>query len=142
MNPETRQYFTLAYAILDVPKGEVRYVAAAHPGPVHVVAAGGIELHEPSGLAIGWFPHASYEDHVVPVAAGDRLYFYSDGLPEAMNEFDEQFGFDRLCAVLDAHRGNELEASIDALVGEVQSWCGERGPHDDISVLAVEIDAT
>lgn len=140
MDPATRQYFTLAYGILDPAGCELRYVAAAHPGPIRVDRDGGAGQHPPSGMAIGWFPGTTYVEHRVELAAGDRVYFFSDGVIEATNEDDEQFGNDRLSRALAGCREADLDASLDGLLAELDRWTGESGAGDDVSVLAFELD--
>jgi sigma-B regulation protein RsbU (phosphoserine phosphatase) len=139
---ETRQYFTCVYGVLDRRNGEFRYVCAGHPGPVHVARDGEPVRHQHSGRPIGILPQAlaagGYTDHVVTLEPGDRLYLYTDGIPEAENDAQEQFGFGRLQQALAEHRSRPLQAGVDDLVTRVESWCGPTGPADDISILALE----
>ncbi|MFI5166065.1 MAG: PP2C family protein-serine/threonine phosphatase [Thermoanaerobaculales bacterium] len=139
---ETRQYFTCVYGVLDCASGEFRYVCAGHPGPVHVPKGGQVVRLQHVGRPIGIVPvslaQGTYTDHVLTLAPGDRVYLYTDGIPEAENGAEEQFGFDRLQKVLDASRGEPLQASVEALVRQLETWCGEAGFADDISVLAIE----
>jgi len=140
MSQETRQYFTLAYGLLDPQARELSWVAAGHPGPLRVGADGAVVSHPPSGMAIGWFPHASYEDQLLSLRPGDRVYFFSDGIIEAHDWEDEQFGLDRVGNVLSACRSESLDASLDTLLGEVDRWCADCGIEDDVSLLAFELD--
>ncbi len=142
MDASTRQYFTIAYALLDPARRTLRYVAAAHPGPLRVRADGTAEINAPAGLAIGWFPHARYQEHELPLTAGDRLYFYSDGLVEAEDAAGEQFGSERIAATLAARSGAQLDDTLDLLLAELAAWCGDAGPRDDVSLLALELTAT
>ncbi|MDD5564775.1 MAG: SpoIIE family protein phosphatase [Thermoanaerobaculaceae bacterium] len=141
-DPETRQYFTCVYGVLDGRTGEFRFVCAGHPGPVHVAAGRSpVSLQHP-GRPIGILPAptaaSGYADHAVTLAPGDRLYLFTDGITEAAGLSDEQFGFERLTEALCASRADPLQASVDALVGRVEAWCGESGVADDVSVLAIE----
>ena len=140
MSLETRQYFTIVYGILDPAKRELSWMAAAHPGPLHIDARGRAQVHQPTGPAIGWFPDADFEQRSLSLRAGDRVYLFSDGVVEAANYGEEQFGLDRITEVLTACRTESLDASLETLLGEVGAWCGDRGPDDDISLLAFELD--
>jgi sigma-B regulation protein RsbU (phosphoserine phosphatase) len=73
------------------------------------------------------------------MARGDRLYFYSDGLPEVRNAGRESFRLPRVLSVLDQCRDVPIQESIRRLLRAVEEWCGPVSPQDDISVLAVEI---
>ncbi|MBZ5590227.1 MAG: SpoIIE family protein phosphatase [Acidobacteriia bacterium] len=142
-DPETRQYFTCVYGVLDSSTGEFRYVCAGHPGPVHLPKSRAPVRLQHAGRPIGIVPASlaagGYTDHAVRLAPGDRIYLYTDGIPEAANAADEQFGFERLEEILFATRGEPLQSSVDALVGRVEAWCGQAGVADDVSVLAIEL---
>ena len=135
-DPSTEQYFTLAYGVLTVPTGEFRYVSAGHPPAVHVPRDAAARYLDATGLPVGF--GAGYEEHVFPLAPGDRLYLYSDGVPEAMNPAGEQFGDERLLAALERGRGLALGESVAQLETDVLDWCGTAARQDDMSVLAVE----
>ena len=134
----TELFFTLAYAVLDVPKKALRYVSAGHPPGVVVPADGSPPRFLPgTGLPVGL--GTGYEEHTLPLATGDRVYWYSDGVPEASEKGGELFGNDRLLALLAAARGEPLAASVTRLETEVMAWCGATHPRDDVSILAVEV---
>ena len=139
-DPATEQFATLVYGVLDAATGEFRYVTAGHPGPVHLPAGGQPVTLESRGFPIGLADDA-HAERTVRLAAGDRLYLYSDGLPEAMNPAGEQFGNPRLLAAIDRRRSVPLAAAVAALQAEVEQWCGAAGPHDDLSIVAAEMSA-
>jgi sigma-B regulation protein RsbU (phosphoserine phosphatase) len=138
MDPETRQYFTIAYGELDLAARALTWTSAAHPGPVLVDRNGRSRALPAEGLAIGWFPHAEYEERREGLAPGDRLYFFSDGVVEAANDEGKEFGIERLQECVSRHREQSLETSLDELLAEVVSWSGDDGPADDVSLLAFE----
>lgn len=142
-DPETGQYFTLVYAVLDTERSELRYVSAGHPPAVHLRRGGEPELHVSTGPPVGLVPAevmpSRYTETRVRLDPGDRLYFYSDGIPEATDPHDEEFGGERLVSELEGLRGRTLEESLSALVEQVRQWSGSRGLEDDVSILAVEI---
>ena len=79
----TEQFTTLVYGILNTASGEFRYVSAGHPGPVHLTPGDAPVILESQGSPIG-LADGSYEERSVRLGEGDRLYLYSDGVPEAM----------------------------------------------------------
>lgn len=132
------RYFTIAYGVLNTQTRLFRYVSAGHP-PIVVLPAG----EEPRflsvpGMAVGWFADVEYEEQAIQLAPGDRLCIYSDGVPEAMNRQQAQYGEQRLSSALVASRGGPLAESVASLLREVELWCADEGPKDDVSILALE----
>lgn len=136
----TEQLTTMVYGILNVATGEFRYVSAGHPGPVHLPLRAEPVLLESRGFPIGLTDEA-YEERSVVLGVGDRLYLYSDGIPEAMNPGGEQFGNARLLNAISQRRSEPLQESVVNLLGEIMSWHGTGRPKDDISILAIELSA-
>lgn len=139
MEASDDRFFTILYAVLHVETRRLRYVSAGHPPIVLDSAGQAPRLLGGAGYAVGLFPDSEYEEHVVPLVPGDRLWIYSDGIPEAANPQGEVYGEERLTRAIAGSRTRPLRQSVSALLGEVESWCGEPGPRDDISILVVEI---
>ena len=95
-----------------------------------------ITLH---GMAIGWTPDADFEQTTITLCPGERLCFYSDGVPEAMDPDRKQFGNDRLIESLIDARAFPLQEGVMNLVSKVEQWCGKTGPTDDVTIVAMEI---
>ena len=135
---ETTQYSTLVYGILHRGTGEFRYVAAGHAGPILVPQQGSVRSFDaPSGPPIG-FQLGAYEEHLIQLGPGDRLYLYSDGLTEAMNASDEEFGKERLMSTLEESRKMSLQESLSALERRIERWHGKSEFEDDLSVVALQ----
>lgn len=137
-DPRTEQYFTILYGTLNVKTHEVRFVSAGHPGPVYLPHHAPPMMLEVAGFPIG-LGEAQYDEQSVSLKPGDRLYLYSDGITDAMNSSDAQFGTERLLGTLDQTRELPLKESISALIRRAEEWCGAVPLKDDVSVLAVEI---
>ena len=136
-DPATEQFATLIYGILDVAVGEFRYVFAGHPGPVHLRRGDDPVVIESQGFPIGLSDEAC-EEHSVPLGAGDRLYLYSDGVPEAMDQAGNQFGEEALLQAIGRGHQEPLQASVARVLADIAEWHGAARPQDDISILAVE----
>jgi len=142
MSSNGGHFLTVVYATVDAESLEFRYCAAGHPGPTVARPGEDTRVLETQGLPIGVMADAEYETRSVQLQAGDRLYLYSDGLMEAMNERRELFGRTRIEAVIDATRGVTLDESIDALVDAAVAWQGSEHFTDDLSLLALEVCLT
>lgn len=91
-----------------------------------------------TGLPIG-LADDGYEERSLHLRAGDRLYLYSDGVPEAMDATGQQFGNSRLLEAISQGRSEPLQNSVADLLEEIARWHGSARPQDDISILAVEV---
>lgn len=115
------KFATAFLAVLDAERGALRYVNAAHNPPLLIRAGGTYEELPASGFALGMLPDSDYEETELTLAAGDALVCYTDGIVEAANPADEQFGEDRLVEVCLAAAGGPveaLEASLQRALGE------------------------
>jgi sigma-B regulation protein RsbU (phosphoserine phosphatase) len=133
----TRQYFTLVYGVIDPLSGRFEYVMAGHPAPVVLPRAGAPFPVEGAGLPIGMIDDATYADATLTLGPGDRLYFYTDGVIEALDANDAEFGQQRLLDAMVSVRERPLRAGLDAIAADVRAWCGGQ-LRDDVSLLAVE----
>ncbi len=80
-----------------------------------------------------------YDESVIDLQRGDRLYLHSDGLTEEVNAQDEEFGNQRLLSAIAAGRALGLQDTIESLVEKVVAWRGEEHLRDDVSILAVSV---
>jgi sigma-B regulation protein RsbU (phosphoserine phosphatase) len=139
MQPDSMQYFTMIYGIFDPTDRRLRYAAAGHPPIVLVPQSGDPRALATGGVPTGMFEESSWEDIMVDVSPGDRLYLYTDGVIEATSEEHGEFEVERLISELGTHRELSLQESVDAIRARVESWCGEKEPGDDVTILALEI---
>jgi phosphoserine phosphatase RsbU/P len=133
----TRQYFTLVYGVFDSAHGRFSYVMAGHPAPIVLPRTGPAAPLQGRGLPIGMLEHATFDDEAVTLRPGDRLYFYTDGVIEALNASEQEFGHARLMTEIDRLRGHPLRQGLDVIADVVIDWSGGR-LGDDVSLLAIE----
>ncbi len=132
-------YFTMLYAVLHVPTGRLDYVSGGHPAMLRVPAGGGAaEFHGAEGFPIAFVPDVTYEQKTLHLAPGDRIYLYSDGVPEAMDGSQEPYGEQAMAECLTAARGRPLDDGVAGLLAAVEKWCEPKGPLDDVSILGLE----
>jgi len=131
------QFATLLYGVLNAATGEFRYVSAGHPGPVHLPHNAKPVILESVGSPIG-LADDPYEERSVQLGAGDRLYLYSDGAPEAMDSDGKAFGETQLLAMIGKGQSELLADNVASLAKSIVRWRGVEKPQDDVSILAVE----
>ena len=141
MDPDTYQYFTIIYGVLNVETLEFRYVLAGHPQVVHAPKSGAPQFLDASGMAIGWTPDLDCEEVSVQLSPGDRLWLYSDGVPEAMDPQENQFGNRQLLEVVELTRPQPLDDSVSLLMSSVERWGRDGSLKDDVSILSFEVGA-
>ena len=87
---------------------------------------------------IAFVPAVEYEQRTLQLTAGDRLFLYSDGVPEAMDKDRNPYGDEAMLACIAGGRTTPIEAGVQELLAAVERWCQPAGPLDDVSILGVE----
>ena len=135
-DPDTEQFLTLFYALVDPATRELAYVSAGHPGAIRLGRSTPPTVLDVGGMPIGL--GGAYETQSLRLEPGDRVFLYSDGVTEAMNPQREQFGRDRLIHLLRSNSGEQLRDNVERVMHAISDWCGHAPFKDDVSVLAVE----
>jgi sigma-B regulation protein RsbU (phosphoserine phosphatase) len=136
-NERTQQFFTLMLGVLDREAGEFHFVSAGHPGPLLLSPGCAPRFLRVPGPPIG-LGDGDYQLQRLPLSKGDRLYLYSDGLPDVFGP-GGTFGEARCAQVLAETAGLPLAEGLNRLARAVEAWSAPKAPHDDISVAAVEL---
>jgi len=135
-------FVTAAYIFADTERNVLRYGGAGHP-PLMLASPPPetVRQFEENGVMLGLFPEAEYTSIEIPLRAGDRCLMYTDGVFEAMNAVQQEFGKPRLAEFLQTHANLSANAFTKALLEEVARWAshanGQR-QDDDITVLALD----
>lgn len=132
------RFVTLVMAVLDGQSGALRYTNAGHNRPLLVRTQGTAEELSEGGLLLGIMAGAEYEGADVTMEAGDVLVFFSDGVTEAANAADEEFGDARVVEVVCANRERPA-AEIGSAIREAVTRHLEGQPAlDDVTVVVVK----
>ena len=137
-----QHFVTAAYLFVDLEKSVLRYSAAAHP-PLLLAshAASKVREIEENGLMLGMFPEAAYSSVQIRISPGDRCLLYTDGVFEATNAAQEQFGKSRCKEFLKTHHDIPAVRFADALVDSIAGFSGSnpaRTQEDDITLLVLD----
>jgi len=129
------KFITLFAADLRLESGGVSYVSAGHNPAILVDCAGTASFLETRGLPIGMMPSAQYTNADLPLASGDLLCIYSDGMTECENRQAEELGEARLAELVVEHRSKPLSEIIAQLDQATRDFAGDVPQADDQTVL-------
>lgn len=134
-----RNYVTLFYAILDVEAHVLRWSNGGHPPPLLLRASGAQEELAKGGLPVAMFDNARYATGQVSLRPGDLVFFYTDGVTEAVNAAGEEFGKERLTAVLRRHASRSAREILQRASAALEKHTGGSPQRDDITALALKV---
>jgi sigma-B regulation protein RsbU (phosphoserine phosphatase) len=138
----TYNFVTAAYVYLDLENNFMRYAGAGHPPVLQWrISTGKTAKVLENGLVLGMFEEAIYEALEFPLELGDRYVLYTDGVPEAANPSEEQFGVDRFMRFIENHKHLGADQFVETFLAELSCWSGqtaEQGQQDDITLLVVD----
>jgi serine phosphatase RsbU (regulator of sigma subunit) len=115
--------FATAFLVtLKLEDGTLTYANAGHNPGLVLRRDGTPEWLEATGLPVGVLPAVNYTASTVRLDPGDTLVLYTDGITEAMNPAEEEYGSERLLEVCDGHRGDGLVALAEAIEDDLESF--------------------
>jgi serine phosphatase RsbU (regulator of sigma subunit) len=140
-----RRFTTAFLAEVDIETHEMRYFNAGHNEPILRRASGVIERLSTGGPPFG-IPNlsqiaASYPIGSVRLQAGDILFIFTDGLIEAVNDADDEYGEPRLIRSIQATPSESASATLSRVMSEVNAFVGTARQFDDITSFVVRVDA-
>ena len=130
-------FVTSFYAILDPAESSLKYALAGHPPPLLRKVSGQVEVLAGKGVALGIFPDAQYEDMDLPLAPGESLVAYTDGLTDANNPLRESFQMENLRTAIGSAPA-PAKALLKHLKNTLGDWVKEAPNYDDITLLVIE----
>ncbi|MBL8046525.1 MAG: SpoIIE family protein phosphatase, partial [Anaerolineales bacterium] len=132
------QFVTVFYAVWEPSTGRLIYANGGHNPPLLVRADGSVHLLKAKGAALAVFAEYYYAQQEITLAPGDTVLMYSDGLPDAINEAQEDFGMERLRQTLLAVHRQSAGTIISALEAAVQHHTGDVEAFDDLTVVVLK----
>src|ERR1700758_3668516 len=131
--------FTTAFlAEYDAPNRSVHYINAGHNNPILRRASGQIERLDVGGLPFGIMPDARYDAATITLAPADWLVIFTDGLVEAVNARDEEYGEARLLTAIDAGKSLNPVDMLKRLMTELDLFVGTTPQHDDVTCMLLK----
>lgn len=136
-NIPSNRLITLFYAEHDPVTGCFRYVNAGHNAPFVLRAGGAVERLPATGMALGIVPDAAFDVLETTLGAGDRLFLFTDGITEAFDPQENEYGEQRLQARLVDRAALAPPDLIEAVRDDVLAFCGDVRPRDDMTMMMV-----
>jgi serine phosphatase RsbU (regulator of sigma subunit) len=130
---------TAVIAVIDLADRKISYANAGHNYPyIYRAATATIaKLDNTGGFPLGFDSGSVYEEAEVDFYPNDRLFLYTDGIVEALNTNEEEFGYDRLEGYLQKQLCGNPESARRGLVETVREFTGVDGFEDDVTILIV-----
>ena len=132
-------FITAFEGVLDLATGEFAYVNAGHETPYICRKGEGFEAYKVHpGFVLAGMEDMRYKEGRMQLAVGDRIFLYTDGVPEATNADNEMYGNERLHNVLNEYKDEALEELLTKVKADVDSFVREAPQFDDITMLCLE----
>jgi sigma-B regulation protein RsbU (phosphoserine phosphatase) len=149
-NLDNRSFITVTYAVIDLRARTMTYARAGHTPLMYrcerVAGRPEVRVLVPDGLVLGlriddgqMFERLLEEAHL-PLASGDLLMFYTDGITEAMNGESDCFGEARLCQLLSEHGDLPGEELRERILREIEAFVAGAPQHDDMTMILVKVE--
>lgn len=143
MKTARERFVSLVWCYFDPLKSILGYINAGHLPPLLVrqTAGGSFEVQrlDEGGPVLGVLPGATYRQTQVAIQPGDLLVVFSDGISEAANALDEEFGEDRILDVIRENWAASPTEICDAVLAKVRTFLGKELPHDDQTLMVVRL---
>ncbi len=136
-----RRFMTFFYALVDLQEHRIRYTNAGHHYPYHLQSREG-QLHslKPSAYPLGVRPNTQFPVREGSIGPGDALIFYTDGIIEAKNPQGDEFGFERLEALIRLHQRHSAEKIREAILASLREFQAGQPQDDDVTLMVLKLD--
>lgn len=139
-NNPIEMFVSCLCGILDLNTGVLTFSNAGHERPILRRKGGEFVMAKiKSGLVLGGMPGMKYSDFEIQLQPGDVMFTYTDGIPEAMNEMNQQFGNEKMLASLNENCNCPVEELCKNIREAVLKHAGNAPQFDDITMLAFSL---
>ena len=134
---DTSKFVTLFFGILDTEKHTLTYCNAGHNEPL-LIKNGKITKLDKGGLLLSCFEYSDYDEEEIIFEKGSTLVIFSDGITEAMNEAEEEYGDERLEKILLDNIKESSQEIIKNIITDVKLHVGDNAQSDDITIMIIK----
>lgn len=135
---DPQKFVTLFYGILNTQTNELCYCNAGHDNPFLLSSDGKVKRLQTGGIVLGFVPQFTFAEEKIPFQKGDLLVLYSDGITEAMNDKEEEFGEERLKELMIANRHESAEQIIGKILETIEAHVGSVPQMDDMTMVVLK----
>ena len=137
---EANLFVTIWLGILEISTGRLTFVNAGHEEPALYRKGGSFELYKTKhNVAVGVFPDIEYTNYDIHLGRGDKLFVYTDGVPEATDMFDKLYTTGRMLEALNKYRDGSPQEILEGMNKSVKEFVGDRPQFDDLTMLGFEL---
>ena len=134
---DAEMFVTVWLGVVDLKTGEIKCANAGHEYPAVMRAGGGYELFKDRhGLALAAMDGMKYKEYELHLDPGDRIFVYTDGVPEAINSETEQYGTERMIKALNRAAKATLKGGLSSVLEDLAAFVGKEDQFDDITMLS------
>ena len=133
------KYASLFYGFYDDLSRLLVYVNAGHIPPILYRKDGSVHRLKTGGMVVGMMPDRTYRQETVQLQPGDILLIFSDGITEAMNEKEEEFGEERLLDLISDVANLPAASFSDAILDRIATYVGPAPQHDDSTLVVIKV---
>src|SRR5262245_23803134 len=147
---DARSFITMTYAVLNLRTKTMTYARAGHTPLIYVPANGGdprrARILAPDGLVLGLkidngeMFEKLLQEQTIPLEPGDLYLFFTDGISEAMNSYDDCFGEARLGQLAESHAHLPSDQLRERVLREIAAFVGDAPQHDDMTMILLKVD--
>jgi sigma-B regulation protein RsbU (phosphoserine phosphatase) len=135
---ETSKFVTLFYGILNVNKNEITFTNAGHNNPLLFSSNTKFSELKTGGIILGCMPDSSFDEETISIYKKDILVIYSDGISEAMNIDEQEYGEERLKKIVDKNLDKSPAEIIEQIISDVRKFQGNTPKWDDMTLLIIK----
>lgn len=133
-----KDFISAFYGRLNVEEHSLYYTNCGHNLPIVIRSNGDYELLQTSGPALNIFNDIEYNSSTVEMKQGDQIILYTDGVIDIFNSKSEEFGLERLIAVLLNNRNESAEKIVNRVVEETKSFADSNYYYDDFTLIVLK----
>ena len=138
-NNKENMFVTVWLGILEISTGKLTCANAGHEYPALMRNGGSFELYrDRHGLVIGAMDGMKYKEYELMLSPGDKLFIYTDGLPEATNANNDMFGAERMLEALNERKTGSPTDILKTVRAHVDAFVGDAEQFDDLTMLCIE----
>jgi phosphoserine phosphatase RsbU/P len=141
-NTPVEEYITFVMGVFDPEENSFTYINAGHNPPIVFRGNGEREELDIGGVILGVVPEHDYEVGKIYMEHGDRFFFYTDGISEAMNSSGEEFGEKRIFDLISGRQSEPCDQLVEHLENEVLRYHGKPNLDDDCTMVLARVNSS